>query len=80
MKPGRIENLVSWMWTEPYWPQLAYFFLIFGWFLPTQGAKPLTYRGGAADPDAALVMGSLAIATGIVIVGFAVVTRLRGLH
>jgi hypothetical protein len=80
MKPGRIENLVSWMWTGGGLAAIGLFFVVFGWFLPTQGAKPFTYRGGAADPEAALVMGLLVIATGVVIVGFVVVARLRDRH
>jgi hypothetical protein len=78
MKPDRVENLVSWMWTGAILFGAGLFFVVFGWFLPTAGMKPLTYRGGVADPKAALVIGSLAATAGLLIVGATVIARLRG--
>jgi hypothetical protein len=78
MKSGGVENLVSWMWTGAILSGIGLFFVVFGWFLPSVGMKPLTRRGGVADPEAALIMGSLVAAAGLIIVGAAVVARLRG--
>ena len=78
MKSDRVENLVSWMWTGAMLSGIGLFFVVFGYFLPTEGMKPLSYRGGVADPKAALVMGSLAVTAGLVIVAAAVVARRGG--
>ena len=78
MKPGRTENLVSWMWTGAILSGIGLFFVVLGWFLPTEGMKPLTRRSGVADPEAALIMDSLVATAGLVIVGASVVARLRG--
>jgi hypothetical protein len=78
MKLGRVENLVSWTWTGATLTGIGLFFVIFGWLLPMEGARPLNYHGGVADPDAALIMGVLVTITGVVIVLMAVIARLRG--
>jgi hypothetical protein len=78
MKSDRVENLVSWLWTGAILFGVGLFFVVFGWFLPTEGMKPLRFRGGVADPEAALIMGSLVAVVGLGIVGATVVTRLRG--
>ena len=76
MKPRRIENLVSWMWTGLLLAGIGLFLVVFRWFLPAR-VLPLAYRG-VTNPDAALVMGLLVVTVGLVIAGVAVVARLKG--
>ena len=76
MKPERVENLVSWMWTGAVLIGVGLLFVIRGWFFTLLGMPPIRYRA-ALDPQIALGGGILLFLIGGGIVSGAVIARLR---
>jgi uncharacterized membrane protein len=77
MKSHPIEKLVSWLWTGAASIAIGVLLVIRGWLLTIQGMRPLSYHGGRADPQTALVVGILVIIFGLVVVAVTVFARLR---
>jgi len=76
MKPQRVENFVSWMWTGAVLIGVGLVFVVRGYFFTELGMPPLRYRA-ALDPQIALGGGILLFLIGTGIVARAVVVRFR---
>ena len=78
MKRGRVENLVSLLWTGAFLIAVALFFLVRGWFLTQLGMPPLAHRGGVLEPPFAVLGGVTLLVIGVGVVAVAVIAKLRG--
>ena len=76
MKQTRIESLVGWFFAGAMLICAALYFLIRGWFITKLGAAPISGHG-TLDPQTALFGASILFVVGSVIIGYAVIARLR---
>jgi len=77
MKSGRIETLVSWLWTGTIFVGVGLFFLVRGWFMSEVGMPQVEHRGAILDSKIALAGAAVFVGTGLVIIAAAIIRRLR---